>query len=340
MTKTASIRATAAAYQQVTTDETWCRLWAREEGVPFRIVVSATLPDPNVNDFVLWHAENRKPFELSGLDNPVWVRADGPPVTIDIVAGTISGGDFQWLQGLFANGEQGGLWVPSRRSGQYQVSTPATPITADGQPLGYSQDFSGNGHHLIQATSGNRPDWRNLDGLQFIRRDSANTAERLQAPGTASSFKFLHGGGDFTLAMAVRFEGGTATCRIGTSASTAGAGVGFGPDVTNRRWRFAMGNGASNIANINPVSPITVDGDFYSAIAMMESGNLEVWINSVSIGTATPTGFSASDSPSDFSLPIQTSIQADFFLLTVMDRALTSDERAEWDAVASRAMGS
>lgn len=41
-----------------------------------------------------------------------------------------------------------------------QVSDGTGAVTADGDPIGYCMDRSGNGRHIIQATAGNRPTWR------------------------------------------------------------------------------------------------------------------------------------------------------------------------------------
>ena len=42
----------------------------------------------------------------------------------------------------------------------FQDSGGTTPVTSDGDPVGLMQDLSGEGNHLIQATSGNRPVYR------------------------------------------------------------------------------------------------------------------------------------------------------------------------------------
>jgi hypothetical protein len=50
------------------------------------------------------------------------------------------------------------LWADTADlSRLYQDSAGTTPVTAAGQPVGRIVDRSGNGRHLIQATSGNRP---------------------------------------------------------------------------------------------------------------------------------------------------------------------------------------
>lgn len=62
-------------------------------------------------------------------------------------------------QALFFGGF--GAWYdPSDLSTLFQDSAATTPVTADNQPVGCMRDKSGNGVHLLQATSGARPTWR------------------------------------------------------------------------------------------------------------------------------------------------------------------------------------
>jgi hypothetical protein len=58
---------------------------------------------------------------------------------------------------LFAGGETG-VWVKaSDVATMFQLSGGTTAVVANNDPVGYWQDQSGNGNHVIQATAGNRP---------------------------------------------------------------------------------------------------------------------------------------------------------------------------------------
>ena len=58
---------------------------------------------------------------------------------------------------LFASSEIGAWYDPSDFSTLFQDSAGTTPVTAVEQPVGLMQDKSGNGFHVIQATSAARP---------------------------------------------------------------------------------------------------------------------------------------------------------------------------------------
>ena len=79
--------------------------------------------------------------------------------------------------------------------GTYQTVS-GSAATADGNPVGEWQDQSGNGYHLAQSTSGNRPALKTniLNGHPVLRFDGSN--DWLQAA-LASDWTFLHDGSDF-----------------------------------------------------------------------------------------------------------------------------------------------
>ena len=56
---------------------------------------------------------------------------------------------------LFANGEQGALYLPGPDT-CFQDAAGSTPA-GDGDPVGYLSDLSGNGNHATQSTSAARP---------------------------------------------------------------------------------------------------------------------------------------------------------------------------------------
>lgn len=84
-----------------------------------------------------------------------------------------------WLPSrLFANGQQGVWYVPQPvyRGDQvlYQDSAGTTPVTADGDPVGYMQDLSGNGNHATQSTSASRPIYRTDGALHWLEFDGVD----------------------------------------------------------------------------------------------------------------------------------------------------------------------
>lgn len=56
----------------------------------------------------------------------------------------------------------------------FQDSAATTPITASGQPVGYMQDQSGNGRHLTQAVSADRPVYTVAGGLKSLALNGTN----------------------------------------------------------------------------------------------------------------------------------------------------------------------
>jgi hypothetical protein len=69
----------------------------------------------------------------------------------------------------------------------YQTNDTSTPITADGQSIGYAADKSGTGNHVLQATAGSRPTYKtNIqnglsaalgDGGDWLRASFTNLAQ-------------------------------------------------------------------------------------------------------------------------------------------------------------------
>lgn len=69
---------------------------------------------------------------------------------------------------LFTGGFVGIIADPNDLTKIYQTNDTSTPVTTDGQSLGRVTDKSSGGNHLVQATAGNRPVWRNSGGIQWI----------------------------------------------------------------------------------------------------------------------------------------------------------------------------
>lgn len=65
---------------------------------------------------------------------------------------------------------------PSDLSTLFQDSAGTTPVTASGQPVGKMNDKSGNGLHMLQATSAKRPTYTTSGGLHFLDFDGTDDA--------------------------------------------------------------------------------------------------------------------------------------------------------------------
>lgn len=86
------------------------------------------------------------------------------------------------IPGIFAAGAMGqsggggggfvyppaAIYDPSDLSTLFQDSAGTTPVTTDGDPVGRFNDATGSGRDFIQATSGNRPVYRNSGGYHWI----------------------------------------------------------------------------------------------------------------------------------------------------------------------------
>jgi hypothetical protein len=65
----------------------------------------------------------------------------------------------------------------------YQTTDTSTPVTTSGQPIGRLEDRSGNGRHLIQSTSGERPSYLvDVDGLPSIKADGSDDSLNCTTP--------------------------------------------------------------------------------------------------------------------------------------------------------------
>jgi hypothetical protein len=105
---------------------------------------------------------------------------------------------------LFPGGVQGAWYDPSDVATLAQDSAGTTPVTADGDPVGRMLDKSGNGWHLTQATSGNRPTYRTGSGLSWLEFDGVDD--------------FLLSAGTYTFALPEYI----AVCISKTAADTRG----------------------------------------------------------------------------------------------------------------------
>lgn len=75
---------------------------------------------------------------------------------------------------LFSGGADGAWYDPSDLASMFQDSAGTTAVTASGQPVGRINDKSGNGFHLLQATSSKRPTYQTAGGLHWLDFDGVD----------------------------------------------------------------------------------------------------------------------------------------------------------------------
>ena len=98
---------------------------------------------------------------------------------LGLVGGKVSAAAFSPAS-LFASGEQGAWYDPSDLTTMFQDRAGTTPVTADGQTVGYILDKSGRGNHATAPSDAARPlyktdgtySWLQFDGVD----DSLSTA--------------------------------------------------------------------------------------------------------------------------------------------------------------------
>lgn len=74
---------------------------------------------------------------------------------------------------LFASGEGGGWWDPSDADSVWEDSAGTTAASVDGV-VGRLDDKSGNDNHLVQATTADKPLWRDVGGFQYLEADGTD----------------------------------------------------------------------------------------------------------------------------------------------------------------------
>lgn len=75
---------------------------------------------------------------------------------------------------LFTGGEYGFIFDISDISTLYQDHLQTTPVTADGDPVGFIQDLSGNGNHAKQSDATRRPLYKANGGKPYLQFDNVD----------------------------------------------------------------------------------------------------------------------------------------------------------------------
>lgn len=166
---------------------------------------------------------------------------------------------------LFRNGQQGVWYEPKPViDGQqilYQDSAGTTPVTSDGDPVGFMRDLSGNGNHATQSTSAARPLYRTDGTLHWLEFDGVDDGldagtfpSVLNQPNTvlaaASIVNFPASGGGYA------YDSSAGTDRHSIRFTAAGEILQFAG--TNLSGGSAVGTGTGFIASseFNGVSSI------------------------------------------------------------------------------------
>lgn len=102
-------------------------------------------------------------------------------------------------------------WDPSDLTTLFQDSAGTIPVTADGDPVGYMADKSGNGRHATQVTSSKRPLYKTSGGLHWLLNDGVDDGFNFTSTSPISIYASL----TFNKATAA-LE--TVCCLVGTMA--------------------------------------------------------------------------------------------------------------------------
>jgi len=78
------------------------------------------------------------------------------------------------LAELFRGGRDGFAYRFDTPEGLCQDDAGTTPVTANGQPIGYARDWSGNGHHATQGIAGARPTWTDAGAGSYASWDGGD----------------------------------------------------------------------------------------------------------------------------------------------------------------------
>jgi len=117
---------------------------------------------------------------------------------------------------LFIGGGAGGWWDPSDLSTMFKDTAGTQPVTADGDAVARINDKSGNGNHLVQATTANCPTFRKVGAICYLDFDGTDDCLSLASANlaivgdlTLSASAYKNAGGSY---------GGLLTCQ--TNAGT------------------------------------------------------------------------------------------------------------------------
>lgn len=160
---------------------------------------------------------------------------------------------------LFSGGEEGAIYDPAyfdgTTYGAYTDVGGTTPATTDGQLVAYATDFSGNGNHLLQATSGFRPQYKISGGKAWLLSDGAD--DSMQSAGNVAGLKDFVVATRYGSANFISYDG-----LLCTFDSSADAIIFTGDFAAGTQWF----SGAGNLTNFrlngsaSTAAPMNTDG--------------------------------------------------------------------------------
>lgn len=187
---------------------------------------------------------------------------------------------------LFAGAETGAWYDPSDLTTLFQDTLAATPVTADGDPVGRINDKSGNGNHLIQGTAGSRPLYKTAGGLHWLQFDGTDDFLRSNFTVTTTGAWTAVAGAymnnttglqmivdHWTIAQMLRVDSGTLQAHDAGStndpsgtitATTAFVGSSTHTGTTIESFKNGVGNGSTASVTTGTGNAFLTLGDFAS----------------------------------------------------------------------------
>lgn len=220
---------------------------------------------------------------------------------------------------LFANGEQGIAFEPYDLSTLFQATDGTTPVTADGDLVGYLSDNSGNANHAVAAGATNRPRYKAGAGLAWLLSDAIDDALTTTLDANALF------GAEYEMIIAGRFNSASA------SSATPWLNDAILSDSSQYISFYARSSGLIGVYQWDGAAkkielPYTVGTDFVFNVRR-SGGNL---IASVNDGAETTLATGAMDGGATALRLFRQSTYTDARLYGAWatDRVWTADERA------------
>jgi hypothetical protein len=184
------------------------------------------------------------------------------------------------------------LWLDCSRTDKMYNATTGGSLVADGDPVLRLEDLSGNGKHLIQATSGSAPlrDDASLNGLTTL--DLAGTKHGTS--GAAGDWNFLHNttGGTVITVLKPFGSADPQTFAYGLATNFAGpsSGIGWASFFDDRVSGYSRNNYASSGVQAGVSGQVVLSIEQYNAYNSADAFSLFSYTTSCGAATAAGRG--------------------------------------------------